>query len=118
MRWYTSTDGQTSGPHEESEMREFVDRGRVTVDSRVRDEQGGTWQPIAESPLAHYVVDQIGDRQAATASAFWGRTLTVLGLSVLCLATVYYWFVQTVVVPAADALKGNDSAERRNMNDR
>lgn len=52
MRWYVSTDGQTTGPHEEAEMKRLIDKGQATQASHVRDDAGGPWSPIVQSPFA------------------------------------------------------------------
>ncbi len=50
MRWYVSRNGETVGPVEEREVAEWFHDGMR--DGMVRDEAGGPWTPIMQSPFA------------------------------------------------------------------
>ena len=50
MRWYVSRNGETAGPVEEAQLFEWV-RGGMR-DGMVRDEAGGPWTPLEQSPFA------------------------------------------------------------------
>ena len=56
MRWYVSRAGQTVGPVEESQLAEWVRGGMF--DAYVRDEAGGAWMPVAQSPFASLIPAQ------------------------------------------------------------
>ncbi len=53
MRWFVSRNGQTSGPVDEAEVAAWVRGGMA--DASVRDEMGGNWMPVAQSPFASLV---------------------------------------------------------------
>jgi hypothetical protein len=49
MRWYVSRNGQTVGPVDEHQVSEWIRAGMV--DGMVRDEHGGPWMSLKESPF-------------------------------------------------------------------
>jgi len=49
MRWYLSRGGETVGPVDEAQIAEWVRMG--VRDGMVRDEAGGPWTPLAQSPF-------------------------------------------------------------------
>jgi len=50
MRWYVSRNGESSGPVEEAQVAEWVRGGMV--DAMLRDEAGGNWMRVGQSPFA------------------------------------------------------------------
>jgi hypothetical protein len=50
MRWYVSKNGETTGPVEEAQIVEWVKAG--LRDAMVRDEAGGQWTALTQSPFA------------------------------------------------------------------
>jgi hypothetical protein len=50
MRWYVSRNGETQGPIDEATVAQWVRAGMR--DASVRDDAGGNWTPIAQSPFA------------------------------------------------------------------
>ena len=54
MRWYVNVKGQTVGPFEESGVIAMGKRGELEK-STVRDEAGGAWMPVEQSPFKSYV---------------------------------------------------------------
>jgi hypothetical protein len=50
MRWYVSRNGETHGPLDEAQVVHWF-RGGMH-DAMVRDEAGGPWTPILQSPIA------------------------------------------------------------------
>ena len=49
MRWFVSRNGETQGPFEDSVVAGWVRQGMA--DASVRDEAGGNWMPVAQSPF-------------------------------------------------------------------
>lgn len=52
MRWYVIRAGQTTGPIEEPELVRLIQSGMV--DAHIRDEAGGAWMPVGQSPFAQF----------------------------------------------------------------
>lgn len=50
MRWYVTKSGETTGPVDESQITEWVRAGLRGC--MVRDDAGGAWMPLDESPFA------------------------------------------------------------------
>ena len=53
MRWYVSRAGETQGPVEEGQVVAWVRAGMS--DGMVRDEAGGPWTPLAQSPFGAHL---------------------------------------------------------------
>lgn len=51
MDWYVSSNGETSGPHNEAMVREWVESGRIGPDAFLRDEAAAAWVPLAQTPF-------------------------------------------------------------------
>ncbi|MGC4091371.1 MAG: hypothetical protein QM756_26535 [Polyangiaceae bacterium] len=57
MRWYVMANGQTVGPEEGETIMQWGRDGLLLVGSHVRDELGGNWMPVEQSPFASVVRD-------------------------------------------------------------
>ena len=53
MRWFVMRNGETQGPVDEAQLAGWI-RGGMR-DASVRDESGGSWMPLAQSPFASLV---------------------------------------------------------------
>lgn len=53
MQWYVMRNGETQGPVDGSVVVGWIRAGMH--DASVRDEAGGNWMPLAQSPFAQYV---------------------------------------------------------------
>src|SRR4051812_24443887 len=51
MRWYVSRNGESSGPHEESLVRQWALAGELGPDAVLRDEAASAWVPLAQTPF-------------------------------------------------------------------
>jgi hypothetical protein len=49
MRWYVSRNGETVGPVDDAQVTQWVRQGMH--DAMVRDEHGGQWVRLSESPF-------------------------------------------------------------------
>jgi hypothetical protein len=53
MRWYVSRNGETVGPVDDAQVAQWVSAGMV--DAQLRDEAGGPWTWVPQSPFAAFV---------------------------------------------------------------
>ena len=53
MRWYVSRNGETSGPAEEAQVREWAKGGSPA--DMVRDEVSSSWMRLDQSPFAQHL---------------------------------------------------------------
>ncbi len=93
MRWYVSRNGETRGPVDEAAVVEWI-RGGMT-DAMVRDEAGGNWVALRDSPFAMLV-----PKTAATSvpSGGFGQAIgALLFLGGVGGATYYFVFFETSV---------------------
>lgn len=77
MRWYVNRNGQTSGPVDESQVVEWIRLGMH--DATVRDEAGGNWMPLTQSPFAALVPKPRGG-------------VNIMGILDLCLIAYALYF--------------------------
>lgn len=52
MKWYVTINGETIGPIQGETIIESAREGKLRAGAFVRDEAGGTWMPIEQSPFA------------------------------------------------------------------
>ena len=57
MRWYLSQGGNTTGPLDAATLKGWLASNNGSG-AYVRDESGGAWQPIQQSPFAAFVPTQ------------------------------------------------------------
>lgn len=55
MRWFVNINGRTTGPLEEQDLTHMVREGLVAANAYIRDETGGAWLPLAQSPFGRFV---------------------------------------------------------------
>src|SRR6188768_20441 len=55
MRWYVMRGAKVVGPFETEVVHESAKKGELVPDMFVRDESGGSWMPIGQSPFAGLV---------------------------------------------------------------
>ena len=77
MRWYVSRNGETVGPVEEADVANWVRAGMH--DAMLRDEAGGPWTPVSQSPFGALL-----PRVRPTPSWMWaGIGIAVIGAGFL-----------------------------------
>lgn len=94
MRWYICRNGETVGPSEGAVLIELAREGKLHTGCFVRDEQGGSWMPIENSPFMGLVRGGLARRpitafsgpdykSAIRDSVFWGVVMASFFLGVL-----------------------------------
>jgi len=85
MRWYVSRNGETTGPVEGSAIAQWGSEGLIVPGMFVRDEAGGNWTPVEQSPFASLI-------SGAAAPAPGGEALGTVIVLLPLLATFLIWF--------------------------
>jgi hypothetical protein len=87
MRWYVSRNGQTVGPVDEAEIRNWPPGS--LIGAHLRDEAGGAWTPAEHSPFAAYVLPPPVVAQPVSDTT--GRALlVVLACGAMMFGSCYY----------------------------
>lgn len=90
MQWYVTLQGETIGPHDGqvlfAKLQELSESGRSMAGAHVRDDSGGQWMPIEQSPFATAVVPPARQHQrAASAQVSLRRVAIGVGVTLVTL---------------------------------
>lgn len=87
MRWYVMSGTQTVGPVDADLVGEFLRSGRLRAGAFVRDESGGAWLPVEQSPFAAFVQPARNLKRSIGSRIF----ILVAGVVMLWLVGVLLW---------------------------
>jgi hypothetical protein len=100
MRWYVNRGGETGGPFDEGDVRAVAAKADA-AGMMVRDEAGGTWMAVEDSPFRVLLPKRLQKRSGRTSG---GQLVTLANVFVILIGVgLAYDAVRQAVVSTANA---------------